>query len=169
MKWSFIPTLGSVSRTISLAGSHAGRTRTTSLSTPVVSVNPKENNMNHTHKSHDIIVTGIHLDLTPSLKTYVQDKVERLFRHEDHIVRIRVELECDRQHDHAHKFVAKAHLQVRGPDINCTADSEEMHKSVDLLIDKIDHVLHKRHGQHKDKRNHPHPIEFNGVELPKAI
>ena len=125
--------------------------------------------MNHTHKSHDIIVTGIHLDLTPSLKTYVQEKVERLFRHEDHIVRIRVELECDRQHDHAHKFVAKAHLQVRGPDINCTAESEEMHKSVDLLIDKIDHVLHKRHGQHKDKRNHPHSIEFIGVELPKAI
>ncbi len=125
--------------------------------------------MNHTNKSHEIIVTGIHLELTPSLKSFVQEKMERLFRHEAHIVRIRVELECDRQHDHAHKFVAKAHLQVRGPDINCTAESEEMHKSVDLLVDKIDHVLHKRHGQHKGKRNHPHAIEFADVELPKAI
>jgi len=44
-----------------------------------------------------------------------------------------------------------------------------MHKSMDLLIDKIDHVLHKRHGQQKEKRNHPHPIEFVGVALPKAI
>ena len=38
-----------------------------------------------------------------------------------------------------------------------------------LVIDKVDHVLHKRHGQHKGKRNHPHAIEFDGVELPKAI
>lgn len=125
--------------------------------------------MNHTNNPHEVIVTGIHLDLTPSLKHYVQEKMERLFRHDTHIVRIRVELECDRKHDHAHKFVAKAHVEIRGPNINGSAESEEMHKSVDLLIDKLDHVLHKRHGQHKDKRNHPRPIEFDGVELPKAI
>ncbi|HEY8995054.1 MAG TPA: ribosome-associated translation inhibitor RaiA [Lacunisphaera sp.] len=125
--------------------------------------------MNKTNNSHEVIVTGIHLDLTPSLKTYVQEKMERLFRHDTHIVRIRVELECDRKHDVAHKFVAKARLEVRGPDVNCSAESEEMHKSVDLLIDKLDHVLHKRHGQHKDKRNHPRSVEFDGVELPKAI
>ncbi len=125
--------------------------------------------MNTSNRSHEVIVTGIHLDLTPSLKNYVQDKMERLFRHEAHIVRIRVELECDRKHDHAHKFVAKAQVEIRGPNINCTAESEEMHKSVDLLIDKIDHVLHKRHGQHKDKRNHPRSIEFTDVDLPKAI
>ncbi len=125
--------------------------------------------MNQNNKPHDIIVTGIHLDLTPSLKEYVQEKVGCLFRHESHIVRIRIELECDRRHDHAHKFVAKAHVEVRGPNINCVAESEEMHKSVDLLVDKIDHVLHKRHGQHKGKRNHPHAIEFADVELPKAI
>jgi len=125
--------------------------------------------MNTSKSSHDVIVTGIHLDLTPSLKNYVQEKMGRLFRHEAHIVRIRVELECDRKHDREHKFVAKAHVEIRGPNINCTAESEEMHKSVDLLVDKIDHVLHKRHGQHKDKRNHPHAIEFDGVDLPKAM
>ena len=125
--------------------------------------------MNTSNSSREVIVTGIHLDLTQSLKAYVLEKVERLYRHEAHIVRIRVELECDRKHDHAHKFVAKVHVELRGPNINCTVESEEMHKSIDLLIDKVDHVLHKRHGQHKDKRNHPHAVEFDGVELPKAI
>lgn len=125
--------------------------------------------MNTSHSHHEVIVTGIHLELTPSLKNYVKDKCERLFRHEGHIVRIRVELECDRKHDREHNFVAKAHVELRGPNINCSAASEEMHKSIDLLIDKVDHVLHKRHGQHKDKRNHPHAIEFDGVDLPKAM
>ncbi len=125
--------------------------------------------MNNPNASHDVIVTGIHLDLTPSLKFYVKEKMQRLFRHDDRIVRVKVELECDRRHDHAHKFIAKAHLQVRGPDINATVSSEDCHKSIDLLVDKLDQSLRKRHGLAKDKRNHPHRIEWGDVSLPKAI
>ncbi len=124
--------------------------------------------MNNPNASHEVIVTGIHLDLTPSLKFYVKEKMQRLFRHDGHIVRVKVELECDPKHDHAHKFIAKAHVQVRGPDINATVSSEECHKSVDLLVDKLDHALRKRHGLAKDKRNHPHAIEWEDVSLPKA-
>jgi len=50
------------------------------------------NSQNH----HEIIVSGIHLELTQSLKTFVHEKAERLFRHEERMGRIRVELECDR-------------------------------------------------------------------------
>lgn len=125
--------------------------------------------MNNTNHPREVIVTGIHLELTPSLKTYVREKTERLFRHQTHIVRIRVDLECDRKHDVEHKFIAKALIEIRGPNIVCTADSEEMHKSIDLLVDKLDHALRKRHGQHKDKRNHPHGVEWSDVSLPKAI
>lgn len=124
--------------------------------------------MNNGTHPHEVIVSGIHLELTPSLKQYVVEKAARLFRHEEHIVRIRVELECDRQHEKEHKFVAKAHVEIRGPNINCSADSEEMHKSVDLLVDKIDQALRRRHGQHKDKRNHPRGVEWDDVSLPKA-
>lgn len=125
--------------------------------------------MNKTNHPHDVIVSGIHLELTPSLKTYVREKLERLFRHQERIVRIKVELECDRQHDREHKFIAKGHIVIYGPDINATIDADECYKAVDLLIDKLDQGLRKRHGLHKDKRNHPHAIEFSDVELPKAI
>jgi putative sigma-54 modulation protein len=124
--------------------------------------------MKNTNNPREVIVSGIHLDLTPSLKTYVNEKMERLFRHESHIVRIRVELECDRQHDRNHMFIAKAQIELRGPNINATADSDEMHKSIDFLVDKLDQCLRKRHGQHKDKRNHPHAVEWDDVSLPKA-
>lgn len=124
--------------------------------------------MNNTNHPHEIIVTGIHLDLTPSLKTYAREKMERLFRHETHIVRVRVDLECDRKHDTKHQFIAKAIIEIRGPNVVCIAESEEMHKSIDLLVDKLDQALRKRHGQHKDKRNHPHGVEWQDVALPKA-
>jgi putative sigma-54 modulation protein len=82
---------------------------------------------------------------------------------------MRVELECDRKHDREHKFIAKAKIQLRGPDVVCSADSEEMHKSIDLLVDRIDQALRRRHGQLKNRRNHPHGIEWEDVALPKAV
>ncbi|MBI5425141.1 MAG: ribosome-associated translation inhibitor RaiA [Opitutae bacterium] len=121
------------------------------------------------NSSHEVIVTGIHLELTPSLKFYVREKMERLFRHESHIVRVKVELECDRKHDRQHKFIAKAHVQLRGPDINATVNSEDCHKSIDLLVDKLDHCVRRRHSLAKDKRNHPHAVEWQDVALPKAV
>jgi len=71
--------------------------------------------MNNNHQSHEIIVSGIHLDLTPALKTYVREKVERLFRHEERIVRLRVELECDSKQQVSKRFTVKAHIQIHGP------------------------------------------------------
>src|SRR5881397_2204951 len=61
----------------------------------VASTEPIRRNMN-SQNNHEIIVSGIHLELTPSLKTFVREKAERLFRHEERMGRIRVELECDR-------------------------------------------------------------------------
>lgn len=125
--------------------------------------------MNKTNHPHDVIVSGIHLELTPALKAYVREKLERLFRHQERIVRIRVELECDRQHDREHMFIAKGHITIHGPDINAATEADDCYKALDLLVDKLDQGLRKRHGLHKDKRNHPHAVEFDGVALPKAI
>ena len=125
--------------------------------------------MNKTNHPHEVIVSGIHLELTEGLKTHVKEKMERLFRHEGHIVRIKVELECDPKHDREHQFIAKGHIVIQGPDINATVDADECYKAIDLLVDKLDQGLRRRHGVAKDKRNHPHAIEFGDVELPKAV
>lgn len=125
--------------------------------------------MNKTNNPHEVIVSGIHLDLTESLKDNVKEKMERLFRHEGHIVRIKVELEFDHKHHHDHQFIAKGHIVIHGRDIVATVEADECYKAVDLLVDKLDQGLRRRHGVAKDKRNHPRAIEFPGVELPKAI
>ena len=121
----------------------------------------------HTHQ-HELIVSGIHLDLTPSLKTFVQEKTERLFRHEERIVRIRIELECDSKQSVANRFSAKGHISIHGPNLNATVSSDECHKAVSLLVDKLDRMLHRRANLKKTKRHHAHRIKLD-AELPKAI
>jgi putative sigma-54 modulation protein len=123
--------------------------------------------MNHPTENHEAIVSGIHLDLTPSLKFYVNEKVGRLLRHEERIVRIRVELEFDGKNDVVHPFIAKGHIVIHGPDLNCSVASDDCHKSVDLLVDKLDRMLRRRARLFKVKRKHPHAVEL-GALLPKT-
>jgi putative sigma-54 modulation protein len=123
--------------------------------------------MNHAPNHHEVIVSGIHLDLTPSLKFYVNEKVARLFRHEERIVRIRVELESDGKNDVTRPFIAKGHITIHGPDMNCSVASDECHKAVDLLVDKLDRMLRRRARLFKVKRKHPHAVEL-GALLPKT-
>jgi len=123
--------------------------------------------MNSPANNHEVIVSGIHLDLTPSLKFYVNEKVERLLRHEERIVRIRVELEYDGKNDVTNPFVAKGHIVIHGPDMNCSVSSDNCHKSIDLLVDRLDRMLRRRARLFKVKRKHPHAIEFAAL-LPKT-
>jgi putative sigma-54 modulation protein len=124
-------------------------------------------NMN-SQNQHEVIVSGIHLELTPSLKTFVREKAERLFRHEERIVRIRVELECDRKETVAARFKAKGHVVVQGPEMNAIVEADECHKAISMLVDKLDRMLARRHQLHRVKRNHPHAVELTDA-LPKAV
>jgi putative sigma-54 modulation protein len=103
--------------------------------------------------NHEVIVSGIHLELTPSLKTFVREKSERLFRHEERIVRLRVELECDRDEAVTNRFKAKGHIVVNGPAMNAVVQADECHKAIALLVDKLDRMLAKRHHLYKVRRH----------------
>ena len=117
--------------------------------------------------AHEIIVSGIHVPLTEALKVYVNEKMQRLFGHEDQIVRIRVEIEFDDRKAKEDRFTAKAHLQIQGPDSNIAVTSDDAYKSIDLLVDKLSRAIQSRAGIHKDKRNHPHEVELS-TTLPKV-
>jgi len=131
------------------------------------STQPKHRNMN-SQNNHEVIVSGIHLELTPSLKTFVHEKAERLFRHEERIVRIRVELECDRAEQVGAKFKAKGHVVIHGPDLNATVEADECHQAISMLVDKLDRMLQRRHQLTRVKRNHPHAVEIDSA-IPKGV
>jgi len=116
----------------------------------------------------ELIVSGIHLELTPSLKTFVREKADRLFRHEEQIVRLRFELEYDPKEDVGTRFKAKGHIVIHGPDMNAVVESDECHKAVSLLTDKLDRMLRRRSRLFKVKRKQLRIVDFN-IALPKAV
>jgi len=117
--------------------------------------------MNRTNH-HELIVSGIHFELTPSLKTFVGEKADRLFRHEERIVRMRVELECDPKETVAARFKAKGHIVIHGPGLNAIVESDECHKAISLLVDKLDRMLRRRaRWQKVRRRRSPAPVPLD--------
>jgi ribosomal protein S12 methylthiotransferase len=79
------------------------------------------------------------------------------------IIRVLVELVYTRCSDHSREFGAQIHLELPGPDIIVREDSDDLYKSIDILVDKVDRQLRRRHRLDKEKRNHPHPTDLGDL------
>lgn len=122
--------------------------------------------MNKDNRASELIMSGIHLELTPSLKNYVSEKTDRLFRHEERIIRLRIELELDPRQNPGQRFTAKGHIAINGPDMNASVSADECHKAVALLVDKLDRMLRRRARFFKVRRHQATLVEFDEVLLP---
>jgi putative sigma-54 modulation protein len=102
-----------------------------------------------------VIVRGIHLELTPALTQAALLKASHLLDHAARIERIRIDLEHDRTHRPSGRFIAKGRLEISGPDLMASAESEDAYKSLDLLVAKLDELLRRRHEKRIKSRNDP--------------
>jgi putative sigma-54 modulation protein len=89
-------------------------------------------------------ITGHHIEVTPALREYVLNKVEKVIRHFDHVTSVHVILSVE-------KLVQKAEitLHVKGKDIYADSSDADLYASIDLLIDKLDRQVQK----YKSKQN----------------
>jgi putative sigma-54 modulation protein len=115
----------------------------------------------------DVIITGRHIDLTDSLKHIVHEKAEKLFNHDDQIIRFRVELEYNQNVTNLKEFIAKGHIEMRGPGLNVTAETEDLYKSVDEMVNKLDRMLRRKHRLSKVKRKDTQSVEIP-ADIPKV-
>ena len=95
-------------------------------------------------------ITGHHVEVTPSLRSYVEKKFERIGRHFDQVIDVHCVLTVEKL-----RQKAEATLHVSGSDIHADATEEDMYAAIDLLVDKLDRCIKK----HKEKRTDHHAAE----------
>lgn len=83
-------------------------------------------------------ITGHHVELTPAIREYATNKLDRVIRHFDHVTSVHVILSVD-------KLVQKAEvtLHVKGKDIFADASDANLYASIDLVADKLDRQVVK--------------------------
>lgn len=92
-------------------------------------------------------VSGHHIEVTPPLRQYVADKLERIQRHSDHMVNANCILTVEKLQ---HK--AEAMISLRGIQIYADATEPDMYAAIDGLADKLDRQVRK----HKEKNSDHH-------------
>ena len=118
-------------------------------------------------RTNDIIISGHNLELTTAIKSIAREKVMKLFEHEAHIIRTRLELGYAPTTSSQHQFIAKGHIEIRGKTLFSSAESEDLYKSIDLLVEKLDRMLRQRARVFRFKRRHLHEVDIPS-NLPKV-
>jgi putative sigma-54 modulation protein len=93
-----------------------------------------------------VIISGHHLLLTPAIKSLTEDKFERLFNHNARIHCAKVEFQEERCKSSPTKMLFTAKAILEGVNVVASAAAEDLYKSIDLLVRKLDGQLRRRHG-----------------------
>lgn len=89
-----------------------------------------------------INLSGHHVEITDSLRDYVDTKFTKLERHFDHINNVYVILNVEKLNQKA-----EATLHLDGGEVFANAEHRDMYAAIDSLIDKLDRQVIK----HKEK------------------
>ena len=86
--------------------------------------------------------TGHGMEVTPALRTFTQEKFDKLERHFDKITAINVVFDVEKL-----RKIAEATILIAKAELHASSESEDMYAAVDTLVDKLDKQLIK----HKEK------------------
>ena len=96
----------------------------------------------------NLTISGHHIAVTPSIRSYVESKLSRIRRHFDHVIDVNVILTMDRL---ARKAEVSCH--VAGKDIFVESGDPDLYAAIDAVADKLDRRIIK----YKDRlHTHPH-------------
>ena len=93
-----------------------------------------------------INLTGHHVEITDSLRNYVDTKFSKLERHFDHISNVHVILNVEKLNQKA-----EATVHLSGAEVFASSENTDMYAAIDSMVDKLDRQVIK----HKEKlKNH---------------
>ncbi len=95
-------------------------------------------------------VTGHHLEITASMRSYIEKKLERVMRHFDQLIDVHCILSVEKLDQKA-----EATVHVRGEKLHCVAIDTNMYAALDALGDKLERQVRK----YKEKATDHHAAE----------
>ncbi len=100
----------------------------------------------------NLTISGHHLEVTPALRTYVTSKLDRISRHFDQVVDIKVLLTVDKLKEKDLRQRAECNIHVKGRDLFAESSHADLYAAVDDLADNLDRQVLR----YKDKAQDHH-------------
>ncbi|HEY9678502.1 MAG TPA: ribosome-associated translation inhibitor RaiA [Drouetiella sp.] len=117
----------------------------------------------------NVQVTGRNIDLSPALKEYLMDKLQRSQKHFDHALNAAAVLSVSKNPSVAHSQTAEVTIKLNGAVIRGEESTENMYASIDLVADKIERQLRKYKTRYSAKggktERHPENVPDERAEV----
>jgi len=95
----------------------------------------------------NLYLTGHHIQITPAIREYVANKLQRITNHFDHVIDVNVIMSIEKLNQKV-----EANVHVRGKDIFCESTNADMYAAIDGLVDKLDRTIIKHKERNLDHR-----------------
>lgn len=96
-----------------------------------------------------LLFTGRNFDVTPALKDFTTEKLQRIERRGESINKVNITFHIEKL---AH--IVEANLILDGKDIHATAEAVDMYAAVDELVDKLIGQITKHKEKHAAGNSH---------------
>ena len=103
----------------------------------------------------NLTISGHHLEVTPSLREHVLNKLDRVTRHFDQVVDVNVLLTVEKTREKERRQRAEVTLHVKGRDIFVEQEHEDLYAAIDQLMDKLDRQVVRHKGRVQDRHHRP--------------
>jgi putative sigma-54 modulation protein len=95
----------------------------------------------------NLTISGHHLEVTPALRSYVTTKLDRIKRHFDQVVDVKVLLTVEKQTEKDLRQRAECNIHVKGTDMFAESSNADLYAAVDELMDKLDRQVIQHKGR----------------------
>ena len=93
-------------------------------------------------------ITGHHIEVTPAIRDYITSKLDKITRHFEQVIDVKVILTVEKL-----KQKAEVTVHLRGNDIHVETDDLDMYAAIDALVDKLDRQILKHKEKHSEHHN----------------
>ena len=92
-------------------------------------------------------ITSHHVEITPAMRSHLEDKLQRIKNHFDQVMTISAILSINNEKEKDLRNHAEITLHLKGKDLFAEAHNGDMYHAMDLVVDKLDRQVLK----HKEK------------------
>ncbi len=93
-----------------------------------------------------LTISGHHIEVTPAIKTYVTEKLDKVLAHFDEVVTAKVTLQVEK-HKEKDGQRAECTLHAKGVDLFAESTGADLYASIDEMVAKLDRQVLR----HKEK------------------
>jgi len=98
----------------------------------------------------DVFVTFRHLEATPALKAYAEEKAAKINKYFGGLNEVNVVLSLEK-----HRYTAEITLKAGRTTVNAREETNDMYSAIDLVVDKINRQIKKYKDKMKDHKASP--------------